>query len=208
MKNIKNISVAVSGLAILITILAGCKKDFSDPNNASADQVFSTPRGITGVAVGLQRIYSAGRASNLYNRITTDGFTTKQYFIVNRGNSAEDQLERGGGAVDGTNTILAGLWTSCNKIIYDADNVLNAAAKLGDKSYASGLIAYTSIFKSLAIADMAMFLSRYQMAQGLMLPLSQGWMALRKPLPLLMRHWQPSKPIPLAPLFLPIFLPV
>ncbi len=157
MKNIKKIGTVVSGLALLITMTTGCKKDFTDPNNASAEQVFSTARGITGVAVGLQRTYAAGRASNLYNRITTDGFTTKQFFIVNRGNLPEDQLERGGGAVDGTNTILAGLWTSSNKIIYDANNVLEAAAKLGDKSYASGLIGYTSIFKALAIADMAMF---------------------------------------------------
>jgi hypothetical protein len=86
-----------------------------------------------------------------------DGFTTKQFFIVNRGNVPEDQLERGGGFVDGTNTILAGLWTSSNKIIYDANNVLEASAKLGDKSYASGLIGYTTIFKALSIADMAMF---------------------------------------------------
>ncbi len=157
MQNIQKIATALSGLALLVTLATGCKKDFTDPNNASADQVFSTTRGITGVAVGLQRIYTAGRASNLYNRITTDGFTTKQFFIVNRGNLPEDQLERGGGAVDGTNTILAGLWSSSNKIIYDADNVLEAAAKLGDKSYASGLIGYTSIFKALAIADMAMF---------------------------------------------------
>ncbi len=157
MKNIKKIATVLSGLMLLITMTTGCKKDFVDPNNASAEQVFSTARGITGVAVGLQRIYSASRASNVYNRITTDGFTTKQFFIVNRGNAPEDQLERGGGAVDGTNTILAGLWTSSNKIIYDANNVLEAASKLGDKSYASGLIGYTSIFKALSIADMAMF---------------------------------------------------
>jgi starch-binding outer membrane protein, SusD/RagB family len=157
MKKILKLSGAVTGLALALIVLPGCEKNFTDPNNASEQVVFNSVRGITGVAVGLQRTYTAGRASNLYNRITTDGFITKQFFIVNRGNIPEDQLERGGGFVDGTNTILAGLWTSSNKIIYDANNVLEATAKLGDKAYASGLIGYTTIFKALAIADMAMF---------------------------------------------------
>jgi len=154
-------------LAVMALGFTACKKDFTDPNNASSDQVFSTARGITGVAVGLQRVYTAGRASSLYNRITTDGFITRQFFIVNRGNVPEDQLERGGGFVDGTNTILAGLWTSSNKIIYDANNVLEASNKLGDKGYASGLIGYASIFKALAIADMAMFWDQVPAGIGL-----------------------------------------
>ncbi len=43
------------------------------------------------------------------------------------------------------------------KVIYDADNVINNAADLGDKSYASGLIAYASIFKALAYGGLAEF---------------------------------------------------
>jgi hypothetical protein len=145
--------------ALLATMLVGtgCSKDYADPNNPTTESVFSTVRGITAVSVGLQRIYTAGRASNLYNRVTIDGFTTNQFIIVNRGNLAEDQLERGGAVVDGTNTMLLGLWTSSNKIIYDADNVLEAAEKIGDKGYQSGLIGYTTIFKALALGDLAMF---------------------------------------------------
>ncbi|MEJ7673969.1 MAG: hypothetical protein WKF59_15035 [Chitinophagaceae bacterium] len=52
---------------------------------------------------------------------------------------------------------MGGLWTTSNKIIFDADNILNSAAMLGDKNYASGLIAYASIFKALALGDLAMF---------------------------------------------------
>ncbi len=144
-------------LGIGLIALPGCQKNFTDPNNASDQAVFTSTRGITGVAVGLQRNYTAGRASSLFNRVTADGFITKQFFIVNRGNIPEDQLERGGGFVDGTNTILAGLWTSSNKIIFDANNVITAANGLGDKNYASGLIGYASIFKALALGDMAMF---------------------------------------------------
>ena len=122
---------------------------------------------MTGVVIGLQRLYTAGRASSLYNRVTLDGLITKQDTVLNQGNTSEYQLELGGGSVDGTNTILGGLWTTSNKIIFDADNVINSAASLGDKNYASGLIAYASIFKALALGDLAMFWEKVPASNGL-----------------------------------------
>jgi hypothetical protein len=77
--------------------------------------------------------------------------------VLNQGNTSEYQLQLGSGSVDGTNTILGGLWTTSNKVIYDADNVITSAGTLGDKAYASGLIAYATIFKALALGDLAMF---------------------------------------------------
>jgi len=147
----------LGAIAVAMLVLPACQKNFTNPNDASNQVVFTTTRGVTGVAIGLQRNYTAGRASSLFNKITADGFITRQFFIVNRGNIPEDQLERGGGFVDGTNTILAGLWTSSNKIIFDANNVITAANGLGDKNYASGLIGYATVFKALALGDMAMF---------------------------------------------------
>jgi hypothetical protein len=143
------------GFFVLSSI--GCKKDYINPSAATDQQVFSSARGLTGVATGLQRVYSAGRASSLYNVVTADAFLTNQVSILNQGNTAEYQLFLGAGSVDGTNTILGGLWTSSNKIIYDADLVITNAENLADKPFASGLIGYASIFKALAIGNMAMF---------------------------------------------------
>jgi hypothetical protein len=134
-----------------------CKKDYINPSAATDQQVFSSARGLTGVATGLQRVYSAGRASSLYNVITADAFLSNQVSILNQGNTSEYQLYLGSGAVDGTNGILGTLWTSSNKIIYDADLVITNAQNLSDKAYASGLIAFSAIFKALAIGNMAMF---------------------------------------------------
>jgi hypothetical protein len=122
---------------------------------------------MTGVVIGLQRLYTAGRGSSLYTRTALDGLITKQDTVLNQGNTSEYQLELGGGSVDGTNTILGGLWTTSNKIIFDADNVITSAANLGDKSYASGLIAYASIFKALALGDLAMFWEKIPASNGL-----------------------------------------
>ena len=119
--------------------------------------MFSSARGLTGVAAGFQSVYNATRASSLYNVISADAFLTNQVSILNQGNTAEYQLFLGAGAVDGTNAVTGTLWTNSNKVIYDADLVISNAEKLSDKPYASGLIAYASIFKALAIGNLAMF---------------------------------------------------
>ncbi len=157
MKN-KNIKIVVAALLISLAILQiSCKKDYIDPSRANQDQALTTPRGLTGVAVGLQRVYTLGRGSTLYNLITINGLTTNELIVVNPGNTAEVQLAAGGTAVDGNHTMLTTYWTTCNKVIYDADLVIANAKGLSDKNYASGLIAYASIFKALAIGDMSQF---------------------------------------------------
>jgi tetratricopeptide (TPR) repeat protein len=155
----KLVNIKLSPVFLLVLVLVqtvGCKKSFTDPSKVPVENALTTARGLTGVAVGLQRVYTFQRASSLYNLVTADGFVTRQLNIINQGNTAEYQLFQGGTAVDGTNTILAGLWINSNKIIFDANNVLRNAPALADKGYASGLIAYASIFKALAIGNLAM----------------------------------------------------
>jgi hypothetical protein len=162
------IKLSVLGMsAAMLLFQSSCKKDYINPNAATEDQVFSSPQGLTGVAVGLQRVYTAGRASSLYNRITINGLVTKELIVLNQGNTGEYQLQLGGGSVDGTNSLVSGLWTSSNKIIYDADNVIAGAQGLADKGYASGLIGYASLFKSLALGDLSMFWEKVPAGIGL-----------------------------------------
>ena len=150
------IKLSIFGIAAVL-LFQSCKKDYINPNAATEEQVFSSPQGLTGVAVGLQRVYTAGRASSLYNRVTINGLITKELIVLNQGNTGEYQLQLGGGSVDGTNSLMSGLWTSSNKIIYDADKVIEGAKALTDKNYASGLIGYASLFKALALGDLSMF---------------------------------------------------
>ena len=131
-------------VVLFAMVTSSCKKDYVDPNRAPSDDVLGTATGLTGVSVGLQRVYSLGRGSSLYNVVSTNGFVTKELKLLNQGNLPEYQLSQGGTAVDGTNTMLAGLWTTSNKIIYDADQVLSNAPNLADKGIASGLIGYDS----------------------------------------------------------------
>ncbi|WP_285060438.1 RagB/SusD family nutrient uptake outer membrane protein [Pedobacter ginsengisoli] len=153
----KSYVLAIMVSVLLILTVSSCKKEYKDPNGALSEDVLNSSRGLTGVAVGLQRIYSAGRTGVYFNSISATGFVTNEIRLLNSGNIPELQLTTGGNSVDGTNTILGNLWSYSNKIIFDADNVINNAANLPDKGYAAGLIAYSSIFKAMALGNMSQY---------------------------------------------------
>ncbi len=152
--NYKSILPSAILLAVLFT---GCKKDFENPNAATAEQTFSNDKAATGAAVGIQRVYSTSAAGALYALIDANGFVTGELVLRNAGNIPELQLSTGGAAVDPTNTVLLNVWSRSNKIIFDADNVIRYAQGLADRNYASGLISFVSIYKALSIGNMSMF---------------------------------------------------
>jgi starch-binding outer membrane protein, SusD/RagB family len=166
MKNKLTKIVTICAFLSTAIVQSGCKKNYTDPNRADEDLVFSSSRGLTGVVVGLQRVYTLGRGSSLYNLVTINGLITNELIVVNTGNTAEVQLAAGGTNVDGNHTMLTQFWTTCNKIIYDADRVISNAKNLSDKNYASGLIAYASIFKALSIGDMSQFWEKVPAGNG------------------------------------------
>jgi starch-binding outer membrane protein, SusD/RagB family len=150
----------------LVVFLASCKQDYVNPNASTETDVYGSIRGLNGVATGLQRVYSDGRQSPLYNTITCAGALCNEFRLMNTGNVDEAALFAGGGSVDATNGIVNNLWIYDNKIIYEADKLIAAANGLGDKNYASGLIAYASIFKAMAIGTMATFWENVPSAPG------------------------------------------
>ena len=159
MKNLRNntskyiTSLVLSGMLFS----SSCTKEYQDPSRAKTDVALTTQQGLTAVAIGLQRVYTLSRTGVMFSSVAANGFVTNELSLLNAGNIPELQLSTGGSAVDGTNTILFNLWTSANKIVYDADLVISNANNLGDKGYASGLIAYSSIFKALAIGNMSQY---------------------------------------------------
>ena len=159
-------------MAAVMLFSVACKKDYTDPNKAAADNVVKSAAGLTGVVIGIHISYTSTRAGSIYNLITTDGFLTKQLLIVNQGNTAEYQFYLGSDKVFNTNSIVVSFWTNSNKVIFDANTVLTYAPQLSDKNYASGLIAYASIFKALAISNMAMFWDKIPDTTGVAIPVN------------------------------------
>jgi hypothetical protein len=157
MKNLKSKYTIWTFLLCTSVLLGACKKEYLNPNGASADDVLSSAKGLTGVTVGLQKNYSTTRAGLLYASLSLNGITTNELISINTGNTNEERLMAGGVQVDGNNTIVLGVWAASNKIIYDADNVINNAVNLADKNYAAGLIAHASIFKAIALGNLSEF---------------------------------------------------
>ncbi|MEJ7740846.1 MAG: RagB/SusD family nutrient uptake outer membrane protein [Chitinophagaceae bacterium] len=144
-------------LITMFPVLFSCKKNFNNPNDTLVSDALTNSVGLTGVAVGLQKQYSVTRVSPLYNLVTANGFSTYELSLRNEGNVDEFNLSKGGINVDGNNNVLGNLWAQDLKVIFDANNVINNAQNLGDKGYASGLIAYASIWKALAYGNLSMF---------------------------------------------------
>jgi hypothetical protein len=138
-------------------LFVSCDKEFTNPGSVDSERALNSDKALTAVAIGLQRIYVSGRLGSIFNTSTISGFVTNEVTLLNAGNIPELQLSTGGNSVDGTNSILSNLWTTSNKIIYDADLVIEGAERLGDKGFASGLIAYATLFKALSIGNLATF---------------------------------------------------
>src|SRR5262245_39555834 len=90
------IQILLYGLtAIVLLFQLSCKKSYTNVVAVPQSQAFSSPQAMTGVAVGLQRLYTAGRASSLYNRVTINGLLTNELTVLNQGNTGEYQLQFG-----------------------------------------------------------------------------------------------------------------
>lgn len=166
MKNLKSKSIGYALLLTTVAFSSACKKEYLNPNAATADDVLTSAKGLTGVTVGLQKNFSTTRAGVLYASITLNGLTTNELISINTGNTNEERLVAGGVQVDGTNSVLLNVWAGSNKIIFDADNVINNAANLPDKNYAAGLIAHASIFKALALGHLSEYWERVPASTG------------------------------------------
>jgi hypothetical protein len=141
-----------------LCMLAACKKDYQDPSGPSSEQAYSSPTTLANVAVGLQAWYSRDRVGLLYTTVTSGSLLTGETFVTNPGNTDEAQIGAGGNKILNTNAVVTGMWNVSNKIRYEADSVLRrTGAIVPDKGFASGLIAYATIFKALAIGVQANF---------------------------------------------------
>jgi starch-binding outer membrane protein, SusD/RagB family len=151
MKRIQSFTLFLGLAATLMT--ASCSKEYLNPNAASDVLVLGSPKGLMGVAVGVQRTYALSIHPSMMSAV---GLSTGETFVLNIGNISEANLFNGGASVDGNNGLLGSIWISNCKAIYDANTVLAGAQNLNDAGYRSGLIGYASIFKALAIGNLSM----------------------------------------------------
>jgi starch-binding outer membrane protein, SusD/RagB family len=156
MKNI--IKYIALGLLPIIG-MNSCKTDteYLNPSSASEKQVTADLNGLIALANGLQYRYSVSRLSPVYAMITANGLTTKELKVLNAGNTDEQNLQDGNASVLASNSIVSNLWSQLNVIKGNSDLILNSLDKVGEPGTRSGLQAYASIYKALAIGITSQF---------------------------------------------------
>ena len=142
-------------LGILLTASA-CREEYLNPSSATEQQVVNSSDGLIALCNGLQQRYSTGGLlSALYNRVAAGGLTTREFTVLNVGNIEEFNVSLGAGNVTNANAVVRNLWTQSQLVKANADLVLSNAGNAPEAGTQSGIIAYASIFRALALGTLA-----------------------------------------------------
>ncbi|MBC6606741.1 RagB/SusD family nutrient uptake outer membrane protein [Hymenobacter sp. BT188] len=143
-------------LAVLSMMTSSCDKEYLNPSTASDVQVLTNADGLITVCNGLQARFTTGGAlSPLYNTVAAGGLSTRELRIINVGNIEEFNISLGAGNVTNLNGVVRNLWTQSQLVRANADLVLANANNAADPGTRSGIVAYASIFRALAIGTLA-----------------------------------------------------
>ena len=151
--------------ALLALSLGSCNKEYLNPSSASQQQVVTSSDGLITLCNGLQARYSTGGLlSVIYNSVAAGGLSTRELTILNVGNIEEFNVSLGAGNVTNSNGVVRNLWTQSNLVKANADLVLANANNATDLGTRSGIVAYASIFRALALGTLAQFFEQAPLA--------------------------------------------
>ncbi|CAN5209119.1 hypothetical protein BH09BAC4_BH09BAC4_49770 [soil metagenome] len=151
---------------ILITsILAGvlvlqnaCTKEYLNPGTASQPQVVGSTDGLITVCNSLQYRYSVGGGGSVFgSAVSAGGLTTNELIVLNQGNGEEFALQQGQANITNSNGVVRTIWTQALLLRSNADLVLANTGIVTDLGTKSGIVAYASIFRALALGTLAQF---------------------------------------------------
>lgn len=145
-------------LAVLSLTMGSCNKEYLNPSTANEEQVLSNSDGLITVCNGMQARFTTGGAlSPLYNLVAAGGLSTRELTIINVGNIEEYNVSLGAGNVTNLNGVVRNLWTQSQLVRANADLVLANADNAADPATRSGIVAYASIFRALALGTLAQY---------------------------------------------------
>ncbi len=149
--------ICIAFLVPALIFLAGCEKEFVNPNAADGGEVVKSAEGLTALIVGIKKEYSVSALSALYNTVSANGLTTKELYVINTGNGELAGLEAGKGTVGGSNSFLRNIWTSSNVVKANAQLLINNYQNVREPGTTEMIRVYGHYFKALAIGTMCNF---------------------------------------------------
>lgn len=148
-------------------MFTSCNKEYIDPSSGSVPSVTTSADALMNLCAGLQRRFTIGRQSPLYNAPIGGAFSVYALNTLNAGNAAEAAAQAGKGALQPNNSISTQLWTQNLLLKVEAETVLNNLAVAVDPADKVGLKAYASIFYALSLGTLAQFFEQIPLTQGL-----------------------------------------
>ncbi len=152
----KNSIILAVGLCLA---LGACtSKDYQNPSTTTPDRAVADADGLIALCNGLQVRYSTGGAASVpYNAAALGGLSTRELVILNQGNTEENNIAQGGANVVNNNGVVRNVWTQCLLVRSNADLILANAGNAVNPGSRSGIIAYASIFRALALGTLAQY---------------------------------------------------
>lgn len=146
---------SIKYIIVCTVILLGfysCETDFENKNAATEEQTFSSREGVFAAAIGLKQLYQTTGTRWL---IETPAITTREGAITTTFQNMIE-LEDGGQDLPNFNSNVQGLWSSMLRVMKIAEDIdANIGGVELEEGTRSGLVAYSKLFKALAIGTLS-----------------------------------------------------
>lgn len=180
MNSFKIKSTVVLLVAAFSQFFSACNKEYINPSRASVPSVVTSADALMTLAAGLQRRFTIGRQSPLYDAAVGGAYSVYGLYTLNIGNTAEKEVETGKSAINRNNSIVSRLWEQCLLTRTEAETILNNLNVTADPGDKVGLKAYASIFYGLSMGTLVQFFEKIPLANGNNAPFSPRAEALQK----------------------------
>lgn len=162
----KKIKYILFGLVIFAGI--NCKKEYTNPNAPTQDQVFNSADGMTRVIVGIKQRFAVNTlgAASIYQAVSASGLSTKELAVQNAGNADLAQLEIGGTNVAPNNGVIGTLWSTTNIVNSEAQKLIDNSVKLGDVNVKNAIKIYGELYKAMSLGTLAQFFEKLPINTG------------------------------------------
>ena len=161
-------------------IVTSCNKEYVNPSAAPAPIVVANVDALMTLCAGLQRRFTIGRQSPLYNAPIGATYGVFGLYTLNIGNTSEKEMETGKGSVTKANGIVGNLWAQCLLTKTEAETVLDNLGVAAFPTDKVGLKAYASIFYALSVGTLVQFFEQIPLTNGQNAAFSPRAVALQK----------------------------
>jgi hypothetical protein len=146
-------------ILLLSVAIAGCKKDYSNPNEPTDTEVLNSPDGIIKLIVGIKQRYAVNvtAAATIYQSISSAGLSSGELTVLNAGNADLAQLQNGLNNLAPNNGVISSLWSTSMVVNKWASEVIANAGVIADVNTRNSAIIYGHLYKAMAIGTLAQF---------------------------------------------------